>query len=346
MSISLAELAQRFGATVRGDGTQQISGVATLEAAGPQDLAFLMNSQYQGLLAKTRAGAVVLSPADAERFPGNALVTSNPHLCFARIADLLHPQPDIAPGVHPRAVVDGKAHVASSAHIGALAVVEAGARIEARAVVGPGCYVAAGAIVGESTRLVAQVYLGPDCVVGRRCLIHPGAIVGADGFGYARDGERWVKVPQLGRVVIGDDVDIGANTTVDRGALGDTIIADGVKLDNLIQIAHNVQIGEHTAMAGCVGVAGSAVIGKRCTIGGGAGVAGHLKIADDVHITGTSLISGSISKPGSYSSAISAEEAAQWRKNAARLRRLDELAKRVKKLEEKLEKLIEGVHLE
>jgi len=225
-------------------------------------------------------------------------------------------------------------------------VIEAEAEIGESVYVGPGCFVGAGARLGAGTRLTANVTVAHDCVLGERCTAHPGAVIGSDGFGYARDGERWVTVPQLGRVVIGNDVDVGANTTIDRGALDDTVIADGVKLDNLIQIAHNVQIGEHTAMAGCVGVAGSAVIGKRCMIGGGAGIAGHLTIVDDVHVTGTSLISGSVAQAGIYSSAISAEEAARWRRNAARLRHLDELARRVQAMEEKLERLIEGNNLE
>lgn len=346
MTITLAELAQRFNAKFRGDAQHRVSGVASLESAGPEDVAFLASSALRAQLNNTAAGVVVLTESDVGDFAGNALVHNNPHLCFAHIAGVFRPADAPVPGIHPTAVVDPSARIAASACVGPLSVIEAGAELGESVWVGPGCFIGAGARLGAGSRLVANVTLAHDCVLGERCTAHPGAVIGSDGFGYARDGARWVKVPQLGRVVIGDDVDIGANTTIDRGALDDTIVADGVKLDNLIQIAHNVQIGEHTAMAGCVGVAGSAVIGSRCTIGGGAGIAGHLTIVDDVHVTGTSLISGSVSKPGTYSSAISAEDATRWRKNAARVRHLDELAKRVKVLEEQLEQLIEGNNLE
>ncbi|HEX9626048.1 MAG TPA: UDP-3-O-(3-hydroxymyristoyl)glucosamine N-acyltransferase [Acidiferrobacterales bacterium] len=322
--MNLAELASRFDAKLRGDPQHVVSGVASLASAGPEHVAFLANSAWRARLRTTTAGAVILTEDDARDYPGNALIHDNPHLCFARVADVFRPEPAIAPGIHPSAVVDPRARSAASATVGPHSVIEAEAEIGESVYVGPGCFVGAGARLGAGTRLTANVTVAHDCVLG----------------------ERWVTVPQLGRVVIGNDVDVGANTTIDRGALDDTVIADGVKLDNLIQIAHNVQIGEHTAMAGCVGVAGSAVIGKRCMIGGGAGIAGHLTIVDDVHVTGTSLISGSVAQAGIYSSAISAEEAARWRRNAARLRHLDELARRVQAMEEKLERLIEGNNLE
>lgn len=346
VTMNLAELASRFDAKLRGDPQHVVSGVASLASAGPEHVAFLANSAWRARLRTTTAGAVILTEDDARDYPGNALIHDNPHLCFARVADVFRPEPAIAPGIHPSAVVDPRARIAASATVGPHSVIEAEAEIGESVYVGPGCFVGAGARLGAGTRLTANVTVAHDCVLGERCTAHPGAVIGSDGFGYARDGERWVTVPQLGRVVIGNDVDVGANTTIDRGALDDTVIADGVKLDNLIQIAHNVQIGEHTAMAGCVGVAGSAVIGKRCMIGGGAGIAGHLTIVDDVHVTGTSLISGSVAQAGIYSSAISAEEAARWRRNAARLRHLDELARRVQAMEEKLERLIEGNNLE
>ncbi|MBI5612127.1 MAG: UDP-3-O-(3-hydroxymyristoyl)glucosamine N-acyltransferase [Gammaproteobacteria bacterium] len=339
MAVTLAELAQRFQARLRGDGTIAISGVATLEAAGPGDLAYVSNPAYQKYLSGTRAGALVLNDADAGLYSGNALITANPQLCFARIAALFNPLPAVRPGRHPSAVIDAAARVAASAWIGPQAVIEGGAAVEDNVFIGPGCIVGQGAAIGADTRLIARVTVAHGCRIGRRCIVHPGAVVGSDGFGYAKDGERWVKVPQLGRVVVGDDVEIGANTAVDRGALGDTVIGDGVKLDNLVQIAHNVQIGEHTAMAGCVGVAGSAVIGKRCAIGGQVGIAGHLQIADDVTVMGTSLVGGSLTRPGVYSSSMPAEPAEQWRKNAARFRHLDEMAKRLKELERKIEQL-------
>ncbi len=344
--VTLEELARRFGGQVRGDGSREIRGVATLADAGPHDAAFVANPQFHRYLATTRAAAVILGEEDVRHFSGNALIVDNPHLCFARVAALLHPEPPWEAGVHPSATVADGAQVAQTAWIGPHSVVEQGAVVEDGVFIGPGSFIDRGAVIGAGSRLVARVTVCRGCIVGKRCIIHPGAVIGSDGFGYARDGVRWVKVPQLGRAVLGDDVDIGSNTTIDRGALGDTLIADGVKLDNLIQIAHNVQIGEHTAMAAFVGVAGSVVIGKRCTFGGRAGIAGHLEIADDVHVTGTSLVSGSITKPGVYSSAISSEEAGSWRKNAARLRQLDALVRRVRELEHKVQMLIEGEKLD
>ncbi len=340
MAVTLAELAQRFQARLRGDGAIAISGVATLEAAGPGDLAYVSNPAYRKYLDATRAGALVLSEQDAGLYPGNALITANPQLSFARIAAWLNPPPPVHPGRAPSATVDATARIAASAWIGPQAVIEGGAAIGDNVFIGPGCIVGRDAAVGADTRLIARVTVAHACQIGRRCIVHPGAVIGSDGFGYAKDGERWVKIPQLGRVVIGDDVEIGANTAIDRGALGDTVIGDGVKLDNLVQIAHNVQIGEHTAMAGCVGVAGSAVIGKRCAIGGQVGIAGHLQIADDVTVMGTSLVGGSLAQPGVYSSSMPAEPAEQWRKNAARFRHLDEMAKRLKELERKIEQLL------
>lgn len=340
MAVTLAELAQRFQAQLRGDGATAISGVATLEAAGPGDLAYVSNPAYQKYISTTRAGALVLNERDAGLYSGNALITANPQLCFARIAALLNPPPAVHPGRHPSATVDAAARIAASAWIGPQAVIEGGAVIEDNVFIGPGCIVGPGATIGADTRLISRVTVAHACQIGRRCIVHPGAVIGSDGFGYAKDSERWVKIPQLGRVVIGHDVEIGANTAIDRGALGDTVIGDGVKLDNLVQIAHNVQIGEHTAMAGCVGVAGSTVIGKRCAIGGQVGIVGHLQIADDVTVMATSLVGGSLTRPGVYSSSMPAEPAEQWRKNAARFRHLDEIAKRLKELERKIQQLL------
>lgn len=331
--ITLSELVSRLGGEIRGDAAiSPVSAVNTLLRAGPDEVAFYADRRFKGDLATTRAGTVILAPQDAGTYAGRAWLHPNPHLCFARAAIILHTAPAVA-GTHSTACVDPGANVSASAHVGALAIIEAGAEI------GAGCVIGAGAFVGRDARIGAGSVLHPrasvlhDCVLGERCVLHPGAVVGSDGFGFARDGAAWVRVPQLGRVLLGDDVEIGANTTVDRGALDDTVIERGVKLDNLIQIAHNVRIGEHTAMAAMVGVSGSTTIGARCTVGGQAGVAGHLSITDDVHVTGTSLVSGDIRHAGAYSSAISAEEAVVWRRNAARLRRLDELAQRLKKLE-------------
>lgn len=339
MAVTLAELAKRVGGEIRGDAGTEIRAVAPLERAGPQEIAHLADPRYRPLLAGTRAGVVVLSAQDAPGRAGTVLVHGNPALAFARIAAHLHPAPAVAPGRHPTAVVAESARIDGSAGIGPYAVIEADATIAEGASVGAGCYVGRGARIGARTRLVAQVYVGERCEIGADCLLQPGAVIGADGFGFAKDGSRWVKVPQLGRVVIGDDVEVGANTAIDRGALDDTVIGDGVKLDNLIQIAHNVRVGEHTIMAACVGVAGSTSIGRRCAFGGQVGIAGHIEIADDVQVLGTSLVSGSIPKPGVYSSALKAEPADAWRRNAARLRQLDELARRLREAEAEIRKL-------
>jgi UDP-3-O-[3-hydroxymyristoyl] glucosamine N-acyltransferase len=339
MTLTLAELARRIGAELRGDGTFVVRGVGSLGSAGAQDVAFVAGARHLARLEKTRAGAVILAAEHEARFAGNRLLSPNPHVAFARAAAMLHPAARFEPGVHPTAVVDPGADVAASASIGPLAVVGAGARISANCQVGPACQVHANAVIGEDTRLVANVFVGERCVLGRRCIVHPGAVIGADGFGYAKDGVRWIKVPQLGRVVIGDDVEIGANTTVDRGALDDTVIENGVKLDNLIQVAHNVRIGEHTAMAAQAGLAGSAIVGACCTVGGQAGIGGHLEIADDVHIMAQALVSSSIREPGVYSASIKASPVEAWRRNAARLGQLDDMARRLKKLEQRIDTL-------
>lgn len=339
MVVTLAELARRVGGRIRGDPGVEIRAVAPLERAGPGEIAQLSDQRYRALLAGCRAAAVVLGDADAEGYAGTALIHSNPALGFARIAAILHPPIPVTPGRHPTAVVAEGARVDASAWVGAYAVVESDATIEEGASIGAGCYVGRRARIGARTRLVAQVYVGERCEIGADCLLQPGAVIGGDGFGFAKDGERWIKVPQLGRVVIGDEVEVGANTTIDRGTLDDTVIGRGVKLDNLIQIAHNVRVGEHTIMAACVGIAGSTSIGKRCAFGGQVGIAGHLEIADDVQVLGTSLVSGSIPKPGVYSSALKAEPADEWRRTAARLRQLDELARRLREAEAEIRKL-------
>lgn len=330
---TLKELAEQCGAAVQGDVSVRISGVATLEHAGEGELTFLANPRYRCYLGATRAAAVVLAPADAEACPVPALISSNPYLAYARAASMLAPGMPVRRGVDAAACVAPDAMISPQAWIGPGAVVEAGARIDAAAWIGPNCVVMADARVGEASRLVANVTLCAGVRVGKRTLIHPGVVVGADGFGIARDHDRWVKVPQLGAVVIGDDVEIGANTTIDRGALEDTLIGDGVKLDNQIQIGHNVRIGEHTAIAGCVAIAGSTHIGRRCMIGGAAGMTGHIEIVDDVVVTAMTLVSHSIHAPGVYSGSLPVDEAARWRKNSVRFRQLDELARRLRRLE-------------
>jgi UDP-3-O-[3-hydroxymyristoyl] glucosamine N-acyltransferase len=302
---------------LEGDPDIRVSHVATLSQATPGALSFLANSRYRKNLLTTRAGAVVLSAEDAQKCPVAALIAPNPYLSYARIAELLHPESKAAPGVHPAAV-------AASATVGALAVIEEDVEIGERAVVGPGCVVQKGARIGADTRLVARVNLYPGVVLGSRGLVHAGAVIGADGFGFALDRGTWFKVPQVGSVRIGDDVEIGANTTIDRGAIDDTVVEDGAKLDNQIQVGHNVTIGAHTAIAACTGISGSTVIGQRCLIGGMVGFAGHLHIADDVMITGCSLVSASIRESGSYSSGMPAVPTRTWRRMVAHLRRFAE----------------------
>lgn len=338
MAVTLAELARRVHGTVRGQQGAAIERVAPLAGAGPQDIAFLADRKYQKLLAETKAGAVILREADIGDYAGNALVVANPHLAFAQVAAILHPAPASVVGVHASALVVPGAQVSPTVSVGPLAVIDEEAVLGEHAQVGPGCYVGRGAIIGAGTRLVANVYIGDGCVVGRDCVLHPGAVIGADGFGFAKDGERWHKVPQLGRAVLGDEVEVGANTTIDRGALADTVIGNGVKLDNLVHVAHNVRIGDNTAIAAQVGIAGSTTVGQRCTIGGQAGIVDHLTIVDDVHITAGTLVTGSIDKPGVYSASLKAQPVEAWRRNAARLRHLDELARRVQALEATLEK--------
>jgi len=333
MPVRLAELAVRFGCKLRGDPDALVERVASLQEAGPGSIAFLANRRYRRYLAQTRATAVVIEPALADECPVAALATSNPYATYARIAQLLHPEPAFEPGRHPSAVVEPGASVDATAWIGAHAYVASGAEIGRGAFIGPGSIVMAGARVGDSSRLVARVTICKGVRIGQRCIVHPGAVVGGDGFGHAPDGGAFVKVPQVGAVVIGDDVEVGANSTIDRGAIGDTVIGDGVKIDNQVQIGHNVRIGEHTVIAGCVGISGSAVIGRRCMLGGMVGVVGHLEICDDVLVTGRTMISSSIRQPGIYSSALAADEAKRFRRNAARFQQLDELAKRVRRLE-------------
>lgn len=333
MTLALAELAVRFGCVLKGDPAVRVAKVATLQNATPDALSFLANAKYTRHLATTRAAAVVIEPKLADACPVPALLSPNPYATYARIAALLHPQARHPAGIHPTAIVDPTAAVDATAYVGPYAVIESRVSIGARAVVGPGCVLMQGAHVGADTQLTAHVTLCADVSIGVRCLLHPGAVIGADGFGLAPDAGTWVKVPQVGSVRIGDDVEIGANTTVDRGAIEDTIIEDGVKLDNQIQVGHNVRIGAHTAVAGCTGISGSTTIGRHCMIGGMVGIAGHLTIADHVVITGKSLVGGSVHKPGMYSSSLSVEETASFRRNAARFRQLDRLAKRVQRLE-------------
>jgi UDP-3-O-[3-hydroxymyristoyl] glucosamine N-acyltransferase len=329
---TLAALAERFGLTARGDGAVVISGVATLAHARPNQLAFLANPRYRGELAGTRAAAVVLRAADADAAPGPCLIAADPYAAFARIAALFDPRRAPASGVHPSAVVDAGARVDPSACIGPFVSIGARSVVEPGAIVGPGCVIGEDCVVGADSELVARVTLVTRVRLGKRVRIHPGAVLGADGFGLAKEAGRWIKVPQLGGVLVGDDCEIGANTTIDRGALEDTVLEEDVRLDNLIQIGHNVRIGAHTAMAGCVGVAGSTRIGRNCLIAGAAGINGHIDICDNVVIHAASVVLHSIDAPGEYSSGTPLQDHRSWRRNMARYKHLDDFARKLNAL--------------
>jgi UDP-3-O-[3-hydroxymyristoyl] glucosamine N-acyltransferase len=331
--VTLGQIAARFGLTLRGDPEARVASVATLKDARAGQLSFLSNPRYRRYLGDTAATAVVLEEAAGEDCKVAALFAPNPYAAYARIAAWLHPEPAAAAGVHPSAVVDPAARIAPSASVGPLAVIGAGCEVGERAVIGAGAVLGDDCRIGADSRLAPRVVLYRRVRIGERCLVHAGAVLGADGFGIAQDRDGWVKVPQLGGVAVGNDVEIGANTTIDRGAIEDTVIEDDVKLDNQIQIGHNVRIGAHSAIAGCVGISGSTTIGRRCMIGGAVGIAGHLEICDEVAVLGLSMVSRSITKPGLYSSGLPVMEAAEWRRVVARLRHLDELFDRVRRLE-------------
>jgi UDP-3-O-[3-hydroxymyristoyl] glucosamine N-acyltransferase len=338
--VRLADIAAALGTELRGDGDCPIQGIAALETAGARQISFLAQPRLRHLLDSTAAGAVIVreDQADAVLARGaSALVAADPYLAFARLTRwwAARSSPTPVQGVHPSAWVAPGARLHASASVGPMAVVESHAVVEAGVVIGPHSMVGEGAHIGEGTRLHARATLAAGCRIGARGVLHTGSVIGADGFGFAPDQGRWEKIEQLGAVCIGDDVEIGANTCVDRGALDDTVIEDGVKLDNLIQIAHNVHIGAHTAMAGCVGVAGSAKIGKHCTFGGAAMILGHLQIADHVHISAASVVMSSILKPGQYSGVFPIDENGNWEKNAATLRQLHTLRTRLRALEKK-----------
>ncbi len=326
MNIRLSELAAQVGAALEGDGSVLIARVATLDSAGPGAIAFLANPKYRTRLAHTRATAVIVSPEAAGGSPLPKLVSTNPYATYAKVAAILHAEPPPAPGTHPTAVVEKGAHVDASATIGAHAVIGAGSEVGARARIGAGCVVGAGSTIGEDVLLHANVTLYDRCVIGARTIVHSGAVIGSDGFGMAEEGGRWLKIPQIGRVVIGADCEVGANTTIDRGAMDDTVIEDDVKLDNQIQIGHNCRIGAHTAIAGCVGIAGSANIGRNCKIGGAAMIAGHISIADGVTVTGASAVMESIASPGVYTGIFPMLPHGDWARLSIELRHLRKLA--------------------
>jgi UDP-3-O-[3-hydroxymyristoyl] glucosamine N-acyltransferase len=341
MSVTLGELAAKFGCELYGAADRVVTGVGTLSGAGPDAVTFLANPAYRTQLATTRAAAVILEQRHRAECPVASLVHPKPYLIYARIASSLYPPPAPRPGVHATAVVAPGARVAPTAEVGAQAVIGEGVTVEAGAVVGAGSVIGAGVSVGAGTRIGPRVVVLDRVRIGARCILHPGAVLGADGFGFAPDDGKWVKIPQVGSVVIGNDVEIGANTTIDRGAIEDTVIEDGVKLDNLVQIAHNVRIGAHTAIAACAGVAGSTRIGKRCMIAGGVIVMNSLEICDDVMFTFGSVVTKSVDEPGKYSGQLPAEPSSRWQRNVARFRQLDSLAERLSAAERSVAELME-----
>lgn len=327
--VSLARLAEVAGLTLRGDPELSVSSAATLEAAGPGALSFLANPHYRAHLRTTRATAVIVAADAVGDAPCAALVSDDPYAGWARALSVLHPEPPFAPGIHPTAVVEPGVEVAESARIGPLCHVANGACIGERSDIGAGCSIGAGARVGNDCRLIGRVWIGADCQLGDRVRLHPGVVIGADGFGIAMDAGHWRNVRQLGTVVIGDDCEIGANSTVDRGALGDTILGRDVRIDNQVQIAHNVVVGDHTAIAGCAGIAGSTRVGRFCQIAGASGIAGHLEICDHVVITAMSTVLHSIDRPGMYGSGIPARPQRAWQRILVRLGQLEGLFRRL-----------------
>ncbi len=337
--MQLAELARLLGETLVGDGAIEIHQVASLEEAQTGHLSFLTNSKYRKQLDKTQASAVILHPDLQEITHLPRILAHNPYACYAKATALLNPRKRFEPGIHPTAVVAQGVRIDPSASIGPLVTLAAGVEVGVNAVIMAGCHLGENVKIGDDSLLYPNVTVYHGCQIGKRAIIHAGAVIGADGFGFANEHGKWLKIPQIGRVVVGDDVEVGANTTIDRGALNDTVIADGVKLDNQIQIAHNVRVGENVAMAGCAGVAGSAVIGAGSTVGGGGMVLGHLTLAEGVHVTAGTLVTKSITEPGKYSSAMPVMEHRAWLRTAANMKHIDELAARISELEKSLESL-------
>ena len=331
----LEEIVSRLGGALEGDGSVVVTQVATLASAGAGQIAFLANSKYRGLLRSCGASAVIVHPQFSAETTLPRILHPNPYAYYARVTALLNPAEEASSGVSSTAVVKSK--IPASARILENVVVGRGVSIGENVTLLPGCVIGGGAVIGDGSVLYPNVVIYPECIIGKRAIIHAGAVIGSDGFGFAKDGDDWVKIPQIGRVVIGDDVEIGANTSIDRGALDDTVIGNCVKLDNQIQIAHNVTVGDYSAMAGCVGVAGSTKIGRRCTVGGAGMIVGHLEIADDVHISAGTMVTKSLRKPGQYTSIFPLEAHDEWLQNAAQIRRLAKLSERVAELEKKLE---------
>lgn len=336
---TLAELAEKFNGTVKGDPNYVISGLASLQTATENDLSFLANVQYKKFLTETKAGAVLLKVDLAEAFTGNAILLDDPYLTYAKVSYLFDTKPVSQPGIHPTAIIAESAKIDPTASIGAYVVIEANVVVGARTVIGAHSFIGERCLIGEDGWIAPRATLYHDVKIGKRVVIQSGAVIGGEGFGFAIEQGNWFRIAQIGGVTLGDDVEIGANTAVDRGALSDTILGNDVKLDNMIMIGHNVQIGDHTAMAGSSGISGSTKVGKRCIIGGNTGIAGHLEICDNVMFTGMSMVTKSISEPGTYSSGTSIQTSKEWRKSVARFRNLDEMANKIRQLEKKLAEL-------
>lgn len=337
MVWTLEKIASEIDAKLVGEAEKVITSVGTLQNATDTDISFLANPKYRQYLKSTSAGCVIVSPADLAEVNTNALVIEDTYVAYAKVASLLYPQEQPANGVHPSAVIGDNCSIADSARIAGQVFIGSNVQIGENVIIGPGCIIDNDVVIKANCMLVANVTLCRKVIIGERVRIHPGVVIGADGFGIANNNGQWLKIPQVGKVIIGNDVEIGANTTIDRGAIDDTIISDGVKLDNQIQIGHNVFIGEHTVIAGCVGISGSTRIGSHCAIGGGTGIAGHIEIADGVQLTGMSMVTKSIMTAGSYSSGIPVEPTREWHRNVVRYRQLDKLNDKIKQLEAKLE---------
>ena len=336
MASTLGEIAEQIKANLHGDPACLIKGLNTLQGARKGELSFLSNRRYSRFLKTTNASAVILSADDLESCPVNTLVMEDPYLGYARAATYLYPAGHPSPVISQNAVINPETEIDETVSVGPNAVIGSNVSIGSHSYIGSGCVIGDNVSIGDNAFLHANVTLVDGITVGSRVILHPGVVVGSDGFGLARDKEKWVKIPQIGSVRIGDDVEIGANSTIDRGALDDTVIEDGVKIDNQVQIGHNVRIGAHTAIAGCVGVAGSASIGRRCMIGGAAAIGGHLEIVDDVIITGMSSVANSIRKAGTYSSAMLVTDNRRWKRNVARFKHIDDIARRLKNIEKKI----------
>ena len=332
MSFQLSELATRFDLELKGQAEAEINAVASLQDARAGDISFCVGRRHLSELEKTRATAVILQPDLSESFQGNVLLSANPHAAFAKIAQLLHPQPRNPSGIHETSIIHAEATIHETASIAEYVIIGKSAKIAAGCEIGAGCFIGEGVVIDEDTVLKNNVTLRHETVVGRECTFYSGCVIGSDGFGHALESEQWLPVPQLGRVVIGDRVRIGANSTIDRGALGDTSIGNGVKIDNLVHIGHNVTVGDNTAFAAFAGIAGSTKIGKRCTFAGQVGVGDNLDICDDAHFTGQSAVRTDINNPGVYSSGVLLEESRSWLKNAMRFKQLNTLFKQVKDL--------------